>query len=224
MDKNFSSHIDSEKLESYINETFHTDLDVLRKIKANTAKHGLPPIQIAPWDARHLQVLMRACQAKKVLEFGTLGGYSAVAMAVALPKDGKIFTFEISHKHAEIAREHIKMAGFEQQIEVLVGPAAEQMLKISDQAPFDFAFIDADKAGYVKYFEWTAERLKSGGIIAADNTLAWGKVVEANLPTTDEDYKSVQSLRAYNTFVGKRTDFVTTLLPTGEGLTVSVKL
>lgn len=224
MDKNFSSHADNSKLESYINKTFHTDLDVLRKIAENTSKHGLPPIQISPWDARHLQVLLNACGAKKIVEFGTLGGYSATAMALALPEDGRIYTFELSAKHAVLAQENFKMAGVENKIEVLVGSAAEQMTKINDKGPFDFVFIDADKAGYVRYFEWAAERLKVGGVIAADNTLAWGKAVEENLPATDEDFKSVQSLRAYNAYVGKREDFRTTLLPTGEGLTISVKL
>lgn len=224
MDKNFSSHADNSKLESYINKTFHTDLDVLRKIAENTSKQGLPPIQISPWDARHLQVLLRTTDAKKVVEFGTLGGYSATAMALAMPQDGRIYTFELSQKHATLAKENFKMAGVESQIEVLVGSAAEKMLTISDKGPFDFAFIDADKAGYVRYFEWVAERLKIGGVIAADNTLAWGKAVEENLPSTDEDFKSVQSLRAYNTYVGQRSDFITTLLPTGEGLTVSVKI
>lgn len=224
MDKNFSTDADSSKLQSYIDKTFATDIDVLRKIADSTKEHGLPPIQISPWDARHLQVLLNACSAKKIVEFGTLGGYSATAMALALPKDGRIYTFELSQKHAVLAQQNFKMAGVDQQIEVLVGSASEQMMKISDKGPFDFVFIDADKAGYVRYFEWAAEHLKVGGIIAADNTLAWGKIVQEDLPASDEDFKSVQSLRAYNTYVGKRTDFITTLLPTGEGLTVSVKI
>jgi len=223
LEKTFSAQADNQKLQTYISKTFETDLDVLRKIEMNTKAQGLPPIQISPWDARHLQVLMKACQARKVVEFGTLGGYSATAMALALPEDGQIFTFELNPKHAELAKQHFKMAGVDHKIQVLTGPADEKMQQIAHEGPFDFAFIDADKAGYVRYFEWVSEHLKVGGIIAADNTLAWGKITEEDLPKTDEDYKSVQSLRNYNAYVGKRGDFVTTLLPTGEGLTVSVK-
>lgn len=223
MEKTFSAQTDDQKLQTYITNTFATDLDVLRKIEESTKVQGLPPIQISPWDARHLQVLMKACQARKVVEFGTLGGYSATAMALALPEDGRIFTFELNAKHAELAQQHFKIAGVDHKIKILIGPADENMQKIANEGPFDFAFIDADKAGYVRYFEWVSEHLKVGGIIAADNTLAWGKIVEENLSKTDEDFKSVQSLRNYNAYVSKRGDFLTTLLPTGEGLTVSVK-
>jgi len=148
---------------------------------ADSAAAGLPAIQVAPNQGMLLHLLARVRGARSILEVGTLGGYSTTWLARALPAGGRLLSLEFSPKHAEVARANIARAGLESVVEVIVGPAAESMKRLRDEGagPFDFIFIDADKASYPEYLELSLELSAPGTVIVADNIVRGGRVLGA---------------------------------------------
>jgi caffeoyl-CoA O-methyltransferase len=150
-----------------------------------------PGMMVGRLEGRYLELLTFALGARRVLEIGTFGGYSALSMAAGLAPGGRITTLEISPVHAEFARRHIAKSPYADQIEVLVGPALETLATL--EGPFDLVFIDADKAGYAGYFEAVLPMLAPRGLIAADNTLWSGRILDED-DTTDDTV----ALRRFN--------------------------
>ncbi|HKN22878.1 MAG TPA: O-methyltransferase [Terracidiphilus sp.] len=155
-------------------------------VKANRAAR-LPAIDVSPLQGKFLNVLVQMTQAKRVLEIGTLGGYSTIWMARALPKGGKIVSLEFSPKHAAIARANLRCAGLLRRVEILVGPALESLpqLKAEGAGPFDLIFIDADKENNPQYFEWAFKLSRRGTVIVVDNVARHGAVIEAKSAAAD---------------------------------------
>jgi predicted O-methyltransferase YrrM len=143
---------------------------------------GLPTINVSPSEGKLLYLLAKISRALRILEIGTLGGYSTTWLARALPPGGKVITLELDAKNAEVAQRNLKRARLDAQVEVRVGPAAEAMRKMaaSGEAPFDLIFIDADKPGYVEYLHLAVELSRPGSLILADNLLRNGLVLEEN--------------------------------------------
>ncbi|MGC4104693.1 O-methyltransferase, partial [Ferruginibacter sp.] len=143
---------------------------------------------------KFLQVLMIACNAKRVLELGTLGGYSTIWMARALPQDGKLISLEADESYAAVAKKNIANAGLSQKVEIKIGKAINtlQELIAQNEAPFDFIFIDADKPPYTAYFELAMQLSRPGTIIVCDNVIRAGKVLDKN--SSDEKVQGVQRL------------------------------
>jgi predicted O-methyltransferase YrrM len=154
---------------------------------------GLPAISVAPNQGKFLHLLARITKAKNILEVGTLGGYSTIWLARALPADGKLISLEINEKHAEVARENLAHAKI-QNAEVRTGRAVDSLKKISEEKlpPFDFVFIDADKPSNPDYFAWALKLTKSGSVIVVDNVVRGGKVVEEN--SKDPNVEGVRRL------------------------------
>lgn len=147
---------------------------------------GIPQISVSPNQGKFLQVMARTAGAKKILEIGTLGGYSTIWMARALPPDGKLVTLEIDPKHAAVARKNVDRAGVGHLVDIRIGKALDllpAMLK-DGSAPFDMVFIDADKPPYTEYFQWALKLSRSGTLIIADNVIREGKVMQSD--TDDE--------------------------------------
>jgi caffeoyl-CoA O-methyltransferase len=142
-----------------------------------------PGMMVGRLEGRFLELLTFALGARRVLEIGTFGGYSALSMAAGLAPGGKIITCEISEVHAEFARRHIAASPYAGSIEVVVGPAIDTIATVD--GPFDLVFIDADKAGYPAYLEAVLPKLAPGGIIAADNTLWSGRILDASDQSAD---------------------------------------
>jgi predicted O-methyltransferase YrrM len=142
-----------------------------------TAAAGLPAINVAPNQGKLLHLLARVKGARTILEIGTLGGYSTIWLARALPAGGRLVTLEVDPKHAEIARGNIDRAGVGDAVEVLVGPALESLPKL--EGPFDMVFIDADKPSNADYFAWALRLTVPGGLIVVDNVVRGGAVVES---------------------------------------------
>ena len=138
---------------------------------------GLPEIAVAPNQGKLLNMMARACGARRILEIGTLGGYSAIWLARALPDGGKLITLEFDPKHAQVARSNLARAGLADRAEVITGPALETLPRLS--GPFDFVFIDANKDGYPDYFRWAVKLARKGTMIVADNVVRGGKVADA---------------------------------------------
>ncbi|WP_431682972.1 O-methyltransferase [Kitasatospora sp. KL5] len=169
-------------VDDYFTETLIGDDPVLAAAQQAADAAGLPRIAVSAPQGKQLQLLAQTLGAKRVLEVGTLGGYSAIWMARALPADGRLVTLEIDPVHAEVARGNLKHAGFAEIAEVRVGPAAESLQQLADEgaAPFDLVFIDADKPSNPVYFAWALRLTRPGSLIIVDNTVRGGKVAEAD--------------------------------------------
>lgn len=175
-----------EQVDQYIAGLVGHEDEVLKRTIRSTDEAGIPQISVSANQGKFLQVLAMACGARKILEIGTLAGYSTIWMARALPGDGKLISLEFDARHAGVARTNIKNAGLDSLVEVRVGKALDLLpLLVSENAgPFDMIFIDADKAPYKEYFEWSLKLSRKGTLIVADNVIRDGKVLEAN--PTDE--------------------------------------
>ena len=158
---------------------------------------GMPAIQISPLQGRLLQVLAAACGARKILEIGALAGYSGIWLARALPADGRLISLEVSEKHAEVARASLARAGVGDRAEVRVGPASETLAALSDEAPFDLVFIDADKPGYPTYLDWALKLTRPGSVIVADNCIRGGAPLREAANSGDGD-PSIKALGEYD--------------------------
>lgn len=153
---------------------------------------GLPAINVAPNQGRLLSLLARTQGARTILEIGTLGGYSTIWLARALPRDGRLLTLEYSPVHAEVARANIAHAGLADVVEVRVGAALETLPRLvaERQGPFDMVFIDADKAGYPEYFAWSMQLVRRGSLIVADNVVREARILDAT--STDPDVLGIR--------------------------------
>jgi caffeoyl-CoA O-methyltransferase len=211
------------KIVQYVENTFSPEDPILKELRHRAELAGLPPIHVGKMDGLHLEVLTRVVGAKKTVEIGTLGGYSGICIARGMGPQGKLFTFEIDPKHAEFARESFIQANVSEQVEIFLGPAMENLNKINKNGPFDMVFIDADKVSYPHYLNWAAENLRLGGTLIGDNTFAWGTIADEKFDDP-EDEAAVKGLRSFNLSVAQGGRFRATILPTGEGKTVAVKV
>jgi caffeoyl-CoA O-methyltransferase len=165
-------------------------------------------------EGRFLQMLVYATGARRVLELGTYSGYSSISMAAALPAGGRIDTCEVEERHAAVARRYIEEAGFSDRITVHLGPALETIERL--EGPWDLVFIDADKVNYVNYYEAVLPRLaERGGVIAADNTLWSGRVLD-----DADDSEATRAIRAFNEHVRGDSRVVSVLLTIRDGVTL----
>jgi len=156
---------------------------------------GLPSIQVSPVQGKLLHLLARACGARQVLEIGTLGGYSTIWLARALPAGGRVITLEADPKHAEVARANFARTGVASMIDLRLGPALETLPKLDAEGrgPFDLIFIDANKSDMPEYFDWALKLSHAGSIIIADNVIRQGGVLDASSSDVD-----IQGVRRFN--------------------------
>ena len=153
--------------------------DALAAALANNAKQGLPPIDVSATQGKMLFLLAQIAGAKRILEVGTLGGYSTIWLARALPDDGQLVTLELETHHARVARENLENAGLLTKVDIRVGPAADSLAAITGEAPFDFVFIDADKQNNAHYVEEAIRLGRPGTTIIVDNVVREGGVLDA---------------------------------------------
>jgi caffeoyl-CoA O-methyltransferase len=200
-----------ERVDNYIAGLVGGEDEVLKNTIRSTDEAGIPQISVSANQGKFLQVLAMACGAKKILEIGTLAGYSTIWMARALPKDGKLITLEYDEKHARVAQSNLKKAGLDSVVEVRVGKALDLLpVLISEKAgPFDMIFIDADKPPYKEYFELALKLSRKGTLIVADNVIRDGKVLEAN--PADE---MVAGAKRFNEALSKNTAVTATIIQT----------
>lgn len=209
----------TEKLYEYVIGTFaQEERKLLGKMSKRAEKSGLPMIMIAEDQARFLRILLPAIGARHALDVGTLFGYSAAVMAKAMGPAGRVVSLELEPDNADVARKNFDELGLGAQIEVQVGEAIKHMKQLESHA-FDFVLIDADKGGYIDYFAESLRLVRPGGIIAADNTLAWGRVADkpGKLKRADE----VRAIQRFNAHVARNRKVEACLLPIGDGLLVA---
>jgi predicted O-methyltransferase YrrM len=179
-------------------------------LNANRAA-GLPEIDVTPLQGRFLEVLARATGARRILEIGTLGGYSTIWLARALPDDGILVTLELEPKHAEIARANLAHAGLASRVDLRIGPAAKSLAVLAAEpaAPFDLIFIDADKAGYPDYLQLSLKLSRPGTLIVADNVVRDGKVIDPEDPDPN-----IQGVRRFIDLLAREPRLCATVLQT----------
>jgi predicted O-methyltransferase YrrM len=209
-----------ENYDHYISQLFAVEDGVLQGTRTVMEREGLRPINVSANSGQLLHLLALLSGARRILEIGTLGGYSAIWLARALPADGKLISLEIDEHHAEVAHHNLAEAGLAAKVEVRVGPALASLsaMEQAGEAPFDLVFIDADKDGYVAYLQKAVTLVREGGLILADNTLP-NEVLDANGDT---------GTKRYNAAVAAHPALVSTIVPVlrregFDGLTISIK-
>jgi predicted O-methyltransferase YrrM len=200
----------------YLAALFAPEDETLLALREEADRSGLPPISISPDEGRLLQVLLRAVGARRVLEVGTLGGYSAIWMARALPVDGHLLTLEIEPAHAEFARRHLARAGVAERVEVRVGRALD-LLPALDGERFDAVFLDADKEPLPTYFDWALRLLRPGGVLIADNALWGGRVLDGRV---DDD--ATRAVREFNRKLATDPRVIGIVVPTHDGVGIGI--
>jgi predicted O-methyltransferase YrrM len=191
----------------------------LARLRAETASHPKVNMQIAPEQGQFMQMLVRLLDARRAIEIGVFTGYSSLAVVLAMPADGRLLACDISEEYTGIARRHWQAAGVADRIELVIAPAKQTLdarLAAGEAGQYDFAFIDADKTGYLAYYERLIALVRPGGLIVVDNTLWSGKV--ANPAYRDAD---TVALREFNDILHADPRIDLSLLPLGDGLTLA---
>jgi caffeoyl-CoA O-methyltransferase len=207
-----------DHLSDYIVTLFSPEDEVLGALREEADRRGFPPASIAPDAGRFLQVLLRAIGARRVLEVGTLGGYSAIWMARALPPDGALVTIERDERYAAFAERYVDRAGLAPIVSVRHGRALD-VLPSLDGEVFDFVFLDADRLALPTYFEWALRLVRPGGVIAVHNALMGGRVVRPGASADDDELRAVREL---NVRVAGDPRLTSILAPAYDGLLVTV--
>ncbi len=210
-----------DDIERYVGEIIAKETPVQKRLRAETAKLPMAGMQIGPDQGALLALLVRLIGAKRTIEVGTFTGYSALSVAQALPDGGKVIACDVSEEWTSIGRRYWTEARLADRIDLRLGPAAETLkglLETDGAGSFDFAFIDADKSGYDAYYELCLRLIRPNGLIAIDNVLWSGAVVNAERRDTD-----TAALRALNLKVRDDARVDSVLLTVGDGLTLARK-
>ena len=198
-------------VDQYISDLFGDQDRALAATEQSIKEANIPQISVSTNQGKFLHLLARLCKAKKILEIGTLGGYSTIWLARALPADGNLISLELDPKHAAVAQKNVDYAGLGKIVQIRIGKAIDELPKlISENAgPFDMIFIDADKPPYKEYFEWSLKLSRPGTLIVADNVIRDGKVLEKNSP--DE---MVAGVKRFNEALAATSSVTATIIQT----------
>ena len=207
---------EQEQLLAYVEQLFCAEDAALQQIRALHAREQLPAIAISAEEGRLLQVLLRAVRAQRVLEIGTLGGYSGAWIARALGNGGRLTTVEANPRHAAVARRAFALAGVAECVELREGPALDVLPGL--EPGYDAVFVDADKAPLARYYEHAMRLLRAGGLLLCDNAFFHARVLDAADREPD-----VEGVRAFNRLAAADPRVVATIVPVRDGLLVGVK-
>jgi predicted O-methyltransferase YrrM len=210
------------RLYAYLQEHSLREHPVLRELREATAGMKHAGMQVAPEQGQLMALLARTVNARRAIEIGVFTGYSSLAVALALPADGKLVACDINEEWTSMARRYWEKAGVASRIELKLAPAQgtlDSLIAAGESDTYDFAFIDADKSRYMAYYERCLTLLRKGGLIVVDNTLWSGKVADES--AADED---TRALRAFNDAVHRDSRVAMSLLPIGDGVTLALKL
>ena len=211
------------QIDHYIERLYVPPDESLTQNLKDAATAGLPVINVSPNEGKLLYLIAKMCRAKRILEIGTLGGYSTTWLARALPVDGKLITLELDAKHATVARHSLDRAGVSNRVEIRVGRAVDSLRTLIDhvETPFDLIFIDADKPSYPDYLTLAMQLTRPGTIILADNVIRNGRVLDAQ--ATDANARGA---RAYNAAIAAHPRLESIVLPiireNLDGLAISI--
>ena len=211
----------SDRLYHYLQKMSLRETPVLQHLRFETAKLSAARMQIAPEQGQFMAFLLQIINAKKILEIGTYTGYSSLVMAQALPQSGKLITCDVDPESTAMAQQYWQQGGVAHKIQLRLGPALEtlqDLLKDDQGESFDFIFLDADKNNYTNYYELSLQLIRQGGIIAIDNVLWSGAVVDAN-----DQSPQTQAIRELNALLHQDERINLSMIPIGDGLTLATK-
>lgn len=209
--------MEDERLQRYIGELFAVEDPVLKRVRDRHAEQSLPPIHISPDEGKLLHVLLRAVGARRVLEIGSLAGYSGIWLARALPAGGMLTTIEKDPTHAVLARQAYAEAGVADRVGLVHG---EALTVLATLAPgFDAVFVDADKEPLARYFEHSVRLLRTGGLLLCDNAFFHGSVVDPG-----DRSPPVEGVRAFNRLAATDPRVVSAVIPIRDGVVIGVKV
>jgi caffeoyl-CoA O-methyltransferase len=209
------------ELAEYIRNASLREPDVLRRLREETANHPMVSMQISPEQGQFMALLVAMLNAKRTLEIGVFTGYSSLAVALALPEDGRVIACDVSAEWTSIARQYWREAGVDRKIDLRLRPAIQtldDLIVLGQGNGFDFAFIDADKANYANYYERCLTLIRPGGLIAVDNVLWSGQVAD---PAVDDE--DTRAIRAFNEKLKNDQRIWISMLPIRDGLTLACK-
>jgi caffeoyl-CoA O-methyltransferase len=212
----------SDDLYAYLFENSVREPDILRRLREETARDSMARMQIAPEQGQLMQLLVRLMGARRYLEVGVFTGYSSLAVALALPAEGRILACDISDTWTRVARRYWAEAGVAGKIDLRLAPALQTLdglIAAGARGSFDFAFIDADKTSYKAYYERALTLIRVGGLIAMDNTLWEGRVADPTASDAD-----TQAIRDFNRHLRDDRRVQQCLIPIGDGLSLALKL
>ncbi len=212
---------DKSASEVYIEKVFVNESEERLGILADLNFHDKDGIQVSASEGHLLKFLSRMIGAKKIVEIGTLFGYSTSWFLESLSDQGKVWSFEKEELHFNFARKHLQKYVDSKVLELSFGDALTELKKIEAFGPFDLVFIDANKSGYMDYFNWADRNLRSGGMIIADNTFLLGKVFSDQPP--DNHKKAWGVIRELNQTLANHPNYISTMIATNEGLTIAQK-
>ncbi len=213
-------YLAGEEIATYCRRISVREHPLLQRLREETASHPRAIMQIAPEQGQFFQFLVKLTGAKKALEIGVFTGYSSLAVAQALPDDGHLTACDISEEYTSVARRYWREAGVDGKIDLRIAPASEtleQLIAEGGEGTYDFAFIDADKTGYDRYYELCLRLVRAGGLIALDNMLYHGTV-----PGGVDHGADTAALRLLNAKIGNDPRVVSTLLPIADGVMLAM--
>ena len=211
-----------KKLREYLLNVSVKESEILRELREETAQMEYSAMQISPEQGAFMSFLVELIQAKRTLEIGVFTGYSALVVAMALPEDGIVTACDVSEEWANVGMKYWKKAQVEDKIDLRIAPALktlDQLLSEGKQGTYDFAFIDADKIEYQGYFDKSLELLRIGGLIAIDNVLWGGSVIDDSIQDS-----STKAIREFNENLSSDSRVSISMVPIGDGLTLACKL
>lgn len=210
-----------EPVLEYLREVSLREPELLGDLRDETAELEASNMQISPEQGQLMTLLVELTGVERAIEIGTFTGYSAIAVARALPEEGELVACDVSEEWTAIARDYWQRAGLEDRIRLELRPALEtidSLLEAGEAGTFDFAFVDADKENYLQYYEKCLELLSPGGVLTVDNTLWGGSVADP-----DDDRETTNAIRRLNARIGEDERVTQSLVPIGDGLTVARK-
>lgn len=209
--------------QKYVEETFGINDPELIEVRQELDRHSIGFMAINSAEGRILQFLIRGFGVRKIVEVGTLFGYSALCMAKALPAEGKLITVERNVENFNIAKAVFAKSSCASKIQALSGDAVEVLKSIESEGPFDLVFIDANKAGYVTYLDWAERNVRKGGLIIGDNTFLFGAMYG---PSDDREAgpSQIKGMKEFNLRLSDTTKYNSIIVPTREGMTVAQKI
>jgi predicted O-methyltransferase YrrM len=208
-------------LRSYLGSIAPDEPEIFRRLRGETASHPRAIMQIPPEQGQLMALLVRAIAAKKTLEIGVFTGYSSLAVALALPEDGRVTALDASEEYTAVARRYWREADVDYKVDLRIGPAVEsleQLLREGSDGSYDFAFIDADKVNYDVYYEQCLRLLRPGGLMAVDNVLQNGNVYDPS-----DRSETVEAVRALNRKIKTDVRVQAVVLPLADGVTLALK-
>jgi predicted O-methyltransferase YrrM len=209
-----------EALDRYIGDLFAPEDDLLQQIREDSVAQGMPQIHIHATDGQLIQFLLKAVGARRVVEIGTLAGYSGTWILRGLPPDGTLITLDINPEHARVAAPFLEKAAEGRRVELRVGPAAENLKNLSSDGPYDAVFIDANKDGYPDYLTWAIDNVRSGGLVLAHNAFFGGAIIGVK----EREAHLVEGLKSFNQALASEPRLFSTIIPIGDGLAAAIRL